>query len=52
MVALSGHVVVGDDDYSPAMLTRIREPLHERFGINHVTVQLECEGFQEPRIPV
>jgi cobalt-zinc-cadmium efflux system protein len=52
LVALSGHVVVEDQDYSPAMLARIRDPLHERFGIDHVTVQLECEGFEEPRTPI
>lgn len=52
MVALSGHVVVGEQDYSPATLMRIREPLHERFGIDHVTLQLECEGFEEPRMPI
>lgn len=52
MVALSGHVVVGDEDYTPVMLTRIRQPLHERFGIDHVTVQLECENFEEPRVVV
>ena len=52
MVALSGHVVVGDEDYTPAMLTRIRGPLHDRFGIDHVTVQLECEGFEEPRMEI
>jgi cobalt-zinc-cadmium efflux system protein len=52
MVTLSGHVMVGDEDYTPAMLTRIREPLYERFGIDHITVQLECEGFAEPRMAI
>lgn len=43
------HAVVGDEDYTPAMLGRIRAPLHDQFGVYHLTVQLGCEGFEEPR---
>lgn len=47
MVALSAHVVVDDGHYTQAMLGRIREPLHDRFGIDHTTIQLEHENFRE-----
>ena len=47
MVAMSGHVVVDDGHYGEAILRDIREPLHERFGIDHATIQLETEGFEE-----
>jgi hypothetical protein len=29
------------------LLGRVRQLLHERFGIDHVTIQLEPEGFEE-----
>ena len=47
MVALSGHVVVGEQDLGQEMLARLRTTLHDRFGIDHVTLQLEPEGFQD-----
>jgi cobalt-zinc-cadmium efflux system protein len=45
--ALSGHVVVGPVCHREEMLTVLRDLLHERFGIDHVTLQIEPEGFAE-----
>jgi cobalt-zinc-cadmium efflux system protein len=42
MEALSAHLVVGAEP-SPGILDRTRKVLHDRFGIHHVTVQLEPE---------
>jgi cobalt-zinc-cadmium efflux system protein len=44
MVSLSAHVIVADDQSPPAALRAIREILHERFGLDHVTIQIETEG--------
>lgn len=49
MVSLSAHVCVEDGQYGPETLRSIREPLHDRFGIDHMTIQLEHEGFEEPK---
>lgn len=43
MVALSGHVVVGEEDFGQATLARVRSLLDDRFGIDHTTIQLEQE---------
>jgi cobalt-zinc-cadmium efflux system protein len=56
MVALSAHVTVRDAGPPGALLTGIRSTLHDRFGIHHVTLQLEPEGFDgcdgcEPPLP-
>ena len=45
MVALSAHVTVRDAGSPGALLSEIRRALHDRFGIHHVTVQVEPEGF-------
>ncbi len=42
-VALSGHVVVSDAQFGQAMLGRVRSLVHDRFGIDHATIQLEQE---------
>ncbi|HTU24251.1 MAG TPA: cation diffusion facilitator family transporter [Pirellulales bacterium] len=44
MVALSAHVIVADDQSPPATLRAIRKALHEGFGLDHVTIQVETEG--------
>lgn len=44
MVSLSAHVIVADEQSPPAALRAIREILHERFGLDHVTIQIETEG--------
>ena len=48
MVALSAHVVVEDGSFDQRTLRAVREALREGFGIEHSTVQLEREGFEEP----
>lgn len=56
MVALSAHV--HSDDATPAgpLLQQIARTLHDRFGIHHVTIQVEPEDFEaceacEPSTP-
>jgi cobalt-zinc-cadmium efflux system protein len=49
MDALSAHVQAADGACSRALLKALRGQLHERFGIEHVTLQIEPEGFEEPR---
>lgn len=41
--ALSAHLVVREEKVRQAMLPQIRKVLHDRFGIHHVTVQLETD---------
>jgi cobalt-zinc-cadmium efflux system protein len=41
-VALSAHVVLGDMQGWPGMLEALRQLLHDRYGIEHVTLQPEC----------
>lgn len=45
MVSLSAHVVTPDDRGIGALLDRIRTMLHDRFGIHHITIQVEPEDF-------
>jgi cobalt-zinc-cadmium efflux system protein len=41
-LAMSGHAVVRSIDQSQTILREIHQRMHDRFGIHHVTVQLEC----------
>jgi cobalt-zinc-cadmium efflux system protein len=41
-IALTAHLVKPDGDLDDSLLDRIQHELHDRFGIEHVTVQLEC----------
>jgi cobalt-zinc-cadmium efflux system protein len=41
-IALTTHLVKPDGDLDDALLNRIQHELHDRFGIEHITVQLEC----------
>ncbi len=50
--SLSAHVSVCDNLPAADLLGRIRQKLHERFGIDHVTLQLEPEQFEERRAEV
>jgi cobalt-zinc-cadmium efflux system protein len=50
--SLSAHVVSADGQSHPDLLTRLRTMLHERFGIDHVTIQIEPEGFVERSTPI
>ena len=44
-VALSCHVVVGDERRGPTLLAEIYQVLGARFGIDHATIQVEPESF-------
>lgn len=45
--SLSAHVVVEDGEPHVPLLSRLRDVLHDRFGIDHLTIQLEPEDFEE-----
>jgi cobalt-zinc-cadmium efflux system protein len=45
--ALSGHVVIGSGEDPSLILAALRAALHQRFGIDHLTLQLEPRGFEE-----
>ena len=45
-IALSVHIVASESD-SHKILCEVDEMLNEKFGIKHVTIQLEPEGFHE-----
>lgn len=45
--SLSAHVVVEEGRYDCDLLAEIRSALHDRFGIHHMTVQIETETFEE-----
>ena len=47
LVALSAHVVVEDRRSYSSALKDLREMLHKRFGIDHITIQVEPEDFGE-----
>ncbi len=50
--SLSAHVVVEEGRYNCDLLAEIRSALHDRFGIHHMTVQIETETFEELRTHV
>lgn len=43
--SLSAHVVVEDGRRPSALLSELRSVLHDRFGIDHITIQIEPEDF-------
>jgi len=47
-VALAGHVVCEDRRDPVKLLQQVTDLLHERFGIEHSTVQIETRDFDEP----
>lgn len=47
MESLSCHVVVEDEAPHGAMLSQVRTTLHDRFGIHHLTIQIEPAEFAE-----
>ena len=47
MVALSGHVCIGDGVSSSGVLAEVCKRTREGFGISHITIQVEPEGFAE-----
>jgi cobalt-zinc-cadmium efflux system protein len=53
MEALSGHVVVPrghPDRPCEELLRELRDALGGRFGIHHMTLQIEPEGFDEEHV--
>ena len=50
--SLSAHVVAGEAESHADLLRRLRHALHERFGIDHITIQIEPDGFDERPTPV
>lgn len=49
--SLSAHVVVDDERSQQATLKELRQLLSDRFGIDHVTLQIELPDFEEPSGP-
>lgn len=47
MYAMSGHIVVTDMNMCDSLLTEAQELMHERFRVEHCTIQLENQGFEE-----
>jgi cobalt-zinc-cadmium efflux system protein len=47
-VALAGHVVCVDERDPAELLQDVTDLLHDRFGIEHSTVQIETSDFDEP----
>jgi cobalt-zinc-cadmium efflux system protein len=45
--ALSAHVIHGDSVSQPALLQGLREKLHDRFGVDHLTIQMESPDFED-----
>jgi cobalt-zinc-cadmium efflux system protein len=44
MVSLSAHVILADGHDQAATLESLRKSLHDRFGIDHITIQIEPDG--------
>jgi cobalt-zinc-cadmium efflux system protein len=49
--AVSGHVLIGDLMESQRILGDLGAVLNDRFGLGHVTLQVETEEFSEPWHP-
>ncbi len=47
---LSGHVVAAPDEDHQELLATLRHALHEHFGIDHVTIQIEHVGCPEEHV--
>jgi cobalt-zinc-cadmium efflux system protein len=52
MISLSAHVATDESRPAGELLTEIREQLRDGFGIGHITIQLEPEGFEKWETPV
>lgn len=52
MVALSAHVTTHGGRPHAVLLREVQDLLHEAFGVDHATIQIEPEGFQERELPV
>lgn len=45
--ALSAHVIHVEDVAPPELLSELRNKLHTRFGIDHLTIQMETTEFED-----
>lgn len=45
--ALSAHVIHAPAVSQPELLKELRAKLHERFGVDHLTIQMETEDFDD-----
>lgn len=52
MDSVSCHIVTDGTQPYEELLQRVRDVVITRFSIDHVTIQIEPEGFQEPTTPV
>ena len=52
MISLSAHVTAAGDRPSSALLRQLRTLLQDRFGIDHITVQLEPADYREPEAAI
>lgn len=50
MNALSAHVVAADPAAHQALLRQLRRVVHDRFGIDHITIQVESESLEEAHV--
>jgi cobalt-zinc-cadmium efflux system protein len=45
--ALSAHVIHADSISQPDLLKELRTKLHDRFGVDHLTIQMETRDFED-----
>lgn len=45
--ALSAHVIHATTVVQPELLKELRNKLHDRFGVDHLTIQMETEDFED-----
>jgi cobalt-zinc-cadmium efflux system protein len=45
--ALSAHVIHADKISQPDLLRELRAKLHDRFGVDHLTIQMETPDFED-----
>jgi cobalt-zinc-cadmium efflux system protein len=45
--ALSAHVIHADSISQPDLLRELRTKLHDRFGVDHLTIQMETSEFED-----
>jgi cobalt-zinc-cadmium efflux system protein len=45
--ALSAHVIHADSIAPPVLLQELRTKLHDRFGVDHLTIQMETPDFED-----
>jgi cobalt-zinc-cadmium efflux system protein len=48
--ALSAHVIHGYDTMQPELLKTLRKKLHDQFGIDHLTIQMETPDFEDETV--